>query len=297
MAAGRGSPEAGTRACDLIRRPQRNFFASSVSVGPMTAYYFVAAFAITWVLQMPALLAYEGVLQGPPDRYMGLVGLGAFGPMFAAMIAARLEGTGIKALFASLGTWRVGIWWYVAALAIPGGIFVLAAAIWNVWGHAEPLVYPPNRPEFIAAALVFPFGEEIGWRGFALPRLATRVGPLAASAIVGVAWTFWHVPMFTLQGVAPELYLVFVPFMVGGSLLFTWIYGHTRGSLLLAVLTHVGAHLNNPGHAMPARYTPMLIHAIAYVLLAVVLVLADRRAWIRSAWPLGLGTRALGDLR
>ena len=65
-------------------------------------------------------------------------------------------------------------------------------------------------------------------------------------------------------------------FVVGGSVLFTWIYRHTRGSLLLAVLTHVGAHLNNPGHAMPQRATPMVIHTVAYVVLATALVLADR---------------------
>jgi membrane protease YdiL (CAAX protease family) len=248
----------------------------------MTALYFVLAFAITWGLQLPALLARAGILDGPPERYTALVGLGAFGPMTAAMIAARVEGSGLRSLFSPLGKWRVGIVWYLAALLLPGGIFVVAAAIWNALGHAEPLVYPPSNAAFAAAAVVFPFGEEIGWRGFALPRLTKRFGPLAASAILGILWTFWHVPMLTLQGVRPLLYCVFVPFMVGGSVLFTWIYRHTRASLLLAVLTHVGAHLNNPGHAMPARYTPIVIHTVAYVVLAIALIAGDRRTWRRS---------------
>jgi hypothetical protein len=131
----------------------------------MTTLYFALAFAITWGLQLPALLARAGVLDGPPERYMMLVGLGAFGPMMAAMIAARVEGTGLRALFAPLGTSRVGVQWYLAALLLPGGIFVVAAAIWNAFGHAEPLVYPPDNAAFVAAALVFPFGEEVGWRG------------------------------------------------------------------------------------------------------------------------------------
>jgi uncharacterized protein len=242
----------------------------------MTVLYFVLAFAITWGVQLPALLAHERIIEGPPDRYMALVGLGAFGPMVAAMIAARAEGTGLKALFQLLGIWRVAARWYLAALFLPGAIFVLGAAAWNTLGHAEPLVYPPDTAAFVAAAIVFPFGEEIGWRGFALPRLMTKMGPLAASVIIGVVWTFWHVPMLTLQGVRPLLYCAFVPFMVGGSVLFTWIYRYTRGSLLLAVLTHVGAHLNNPGHAMPARYDPIVIHSVAYVILAVGLVALDR---------------------
>jgi membrane protease YdiL (CAAX protease family) len=248
----------------------------------MTALYFALAFAITWALQLPALLAHMGILEGPPERYMPLVGLGAFGPMMAAMIAARIEGTGLRSLFSPLGTWRVGLAWYLAALLLPGGIFVAAAAIWNALGHSEPLLYAPNNAAFVAAAIVFPFGEEVGWRGFALPRLAKRFGPLAASAILGVLWTFWHVPMLTLQGVRPALYGVFVPLMIGGSVLFTWIYGRTNGSLLLAVLTHVGVHLNNPGHAMPARTTPIVIHTVAYVVLAIALVAADRSAWRTS---------------
>jgi hypothetical protein len=72
------------------------------------------------------------------------------------------------------------------------------------------------------------------------------------------------------------------PIHGGGSVLFTWIYQGTRGSLLLAVLTHVGTHLNNPGHAMPERVVPMIHHAAAYVALALVLVLRDRRAWFGS---------------
>jgi uncharacterized protein len=245
----------------------------------MTGLYFMLAFAITWGLQLPALLAHEGIIEGPPDHYMALVGLGGFGPMIAAMIAARTEGTGLKALFRPLGIWRIAARWYVAALVLPGAIFVLGATAWNTLGHAEPLLYPPGNAAFIAAAIVFPFGEEIGWRGFALPRLVTTRGPLAASVIIGVLWTFWHVPMLTLQGVRPLLYVVFVPLMVGGSVLFTWIYRHTRGSLLLAVLTHVGVHLSNPGHAMPARYTPIVIHSVAYVVLAIGLVAVDRAAW------------------
>jgi membrane protease YdiL (CAAX protease family) len=212
---------------------------------------------------------------------MALVGLGGFGPMSAAMIVARFDG-GVGALLRPLGTWRVGAAWYLAALGLPGGIFVVAAVGYNLFGHAETLLYPPSEAAFVAALVVFSIGEEIGWRGFALPRLRVLFGPLVASAVIGVLWTAWHIPMLALQGVSPVLYLAFVPYMIGGSVLFTWIYEHTRGSLLLAVLAHAGAHLNNPGHALPGRAMPVVIHAAAYVVLAVVLVACDRRAWAAS---------------
>src|SRR5271165_5838949 len=158
----------------------------------MVAWYFLLAFAITWSLQLPALLAARHVIDGPSERYMALVGLGAFGPMAAAMIASRIEGTGIRALFRPLSIWRVGARWYLAALALPGGIFVLAAGAYDLLGaHREPLLYPPSNAAYLLAALVFPFGEEIGWRGFAFPRLRDRIGPLGASIVIGIAWTFW----------------------------------------------------------------------------------------------------------
>ena len=226
--------------------------------------FFVLAFAITWGLQAPALFS------STPDKWMALVGLGAFGPMFAAMIASG----DVKALFRQMKIWRVGVQWYLAALFVPGGIFVVAAL---VYGHGEPLFYGPSNAAFIAAAICFPIGEEVGWRGFAQPELRKRFGPIATSVIIGVFWTLWHIPMMAMQHVSPVLYVVFFPFMICGSIFMTWIWEHTNGSLLLAVLAHVGAHLNNPGHAMPARYTPIVIHTIAYVVLAIALVAFDRR--------------------
>jgi len=252
----------------------------SMSPLRVNAVFFAWAFAITWGLQLPAVLAMRGLIPGTPERYMSLVGLGGFGPAVAAMIAARRD-DGIRALLRPLGVWRVDARWYFAALGLPGAIFVVAAAAYNLLGHTEPLLYPPNQAAFVAALFVFSIGEEVGWRGFALPRLKAWCGPLGASAIIGVVWTAWHIPMLTLQGVSPSsLYVVFVAYMIGASVLLTWIYQHTRGSLLLAVLAHAGAHLNNPGHALPSRATPMMIHTTAYVVLAVVLVAFERRTWL-----------------
>ncbi len=234
--------------------------------------FFGLAFAITWGLQAPAMFSAH------PERWMALVGLGAFGPMFAAMIVAAFDG-GIGALLRPMKTWRVSPLWYLVALLVPGALFVVAAL---AYGHGERVLYGPSNPAFVLAAIVFPIGEEVGWRGFALPRLHARFGPLAASVIVGFFWTLWHIPMMSIQGVSPMLYAAFFPFMIGGSIFFTWIWLNTRQSLLLMVLAHVGAHLNNAGHALPARSLPIVLHAIAYVCLAVALVAFDRRLRTRT---------------
>ena len=229
--------------------------------------YFVLAFAITWGLQAPALFS------ATPENWMALVGLGAFGPMIAAMIASG----DVRGLFRRLKIWRVSVAWYLAALFVPGGIFVLSAGLYDVMGHSEPLVYPPNNSAFVLAAIVFPIGEEVGWRGFAQPKLRERFGPIATSVIIGSLWTLWHIPMMAMQHVSPALYLVFFPFMICGSVFITWIWEHTNRSLLLAVLAHVGAHLNNSGHALPGRATPIILHTVAYVVLAIALVAFDRK--------------------
>jgi membrane protease YdiL (CAAX protease family) len=166
----------------------------------MAGVYFALAFAITWSLQMPALLAKVEVIPGPPEKYMALVGLGAFGPMFAAMIASTIDGSGVKALFRPLRIWNVGWIWYAIALLGPGLIFIAVALPFG-----ERLFYLPSNAAYVLAAICFPFGEEVGWRGYALPRLQDRIGPLAASAVIGIFWMLWHIPMLTLQGVGPLL--------------------------------------------------------------------------------------------
>jgi len=89
-------------------------------------------------------------------------------------------------------------------------------------------------------------GEEIGWRGFLLPELLRRTSPLAASVVLGVVWGLWHLPIdlsagFGLQGVGAVV--ARVVFAVPLSVLFTWLYLHTSGSLLVALLLHTSINV------------------------------------------------------
>lgn len=242
------------------------------------ARFFVLAFALTWGPQLPALLALWGALPGPPERFLPLAGLGAFGPMLAAILVARAEPGGVRALFRPLGAWRVAPHWYPIALGLSGGVYIAALAVYRLLGGHDvgPWVYPPADAQRLVAMAVFPLGEEIGWRGFAQPRLQRAYGPLRASVIVGVLWGAWHLPMFALAGItAPSVLAGLVPFFVAGSVAFTWIYNRTGGSLLLAVIAHVGAHLSNPHRVLPGQTTPFILQTLGFCALALVLV----------AWP------------
>ena len=146
------------------------------------------------------------------------------------------------------------------------------------------MYFPVNGA--IAFALVISLVEEVGWRGFALPRLQRRFGPFVASTLLGVLWYLWHWPMFLGMGVPLDLVLVMLLYFMGASLLMTWIYNGTEGSLLLMVLAHLGAHLNNSHRALPDEVAPLVAHAIVYAGLGLVVM---RRA-LRTQPSAGVAT-------
>lgn len=245
---------------------------------PRTWPFFVMALGITWTLQLPAVLAQRGVIPGGAQLFLFPAFIGTFGPLIAALVAARLEGGG--SVFASLRQ-RVPVAWLLVAVGACGAIHVAGWAVYRAaGGHgAGAWLYLPDNATQIAAMLVVPVAEEPGWRGFALPRLQARSGALTASLLLGVAWAAWHTMMFLFAGLEPKMFLVSLANILVGSVLFSWLYNRTGGSLLIALLAHAGAHLDNPSHALPTNPAPMMVYTLAIAVTAVVLVVADRRAW------------------
>lgn len=253
--------------------------------------FFALAYALTWAPLLPASLASLGVLSGDPADYLAAAPLAVFAPTIAAVIAARREGgkPAVRALLRGLRAWRVRPLWYVVALAGPALLFVAARGVYGLVPGAQdgPWLYLPERPEQYAALLLIPIGEEIGWRGFALPRLIARSGAARATAIVGLLWGVWHVPMFLAVGQPLRWVVIGIVFVAVGNVFFTWFYRRSGASLLLAVLLHVGLHINNPTRADPGDALPLTIVTVAYAVLAAALVLLDRRAFTGSEPSLG----------
>jgi membrane protease YdiL (CAAX protease family) len=264
-------------------------YRSSPGEGPRPAgstfLFFAAALGITWLLQLPAVLAKEGLIAGPVERFMLPAALGGFGPLVAAILAAGLETAGgVRALFARLRIGNVDVIWHVVALGIFAGIYVAGTAVYRAFGGTDAgrWLYPPENAQHVVAMIVMPLVEEPGWRGFALPRLQPRHGALGASLLLGALWAFWHTMMFILQGATPLIFAVSIANIIAGSVVFSWLYNHTRGSLLIAILAHVGVHWNNPYHALPQKMTPFFVYTIAIAIAACALVLGDRKVWRRD---------------
>jgi membrane protease YdiL (CAAX protease family) len=197
--------------------------------------YFVLACAIFWGCIAVGLI----------DRFHFWVPiLGAFAPGVAAIVVSGLGSgePGVRALLGKLGRWRVGLGWYLVALGLPFAEDALAAGLASVRGRFSVARIPPVLPILPAMWVVFLFaaGEELGWRGFALPHLSGRRSAIVASLIVGTLQAVWHWPVILL----PHQYLSGVPvlpwsvFVLSEAVIFTWIFTNTGGSVLMCALYH-----------------------------------------------------------
>lgn len=230
-----------------------------------TAGFFVLSFAFTFCLQVPSVLARKGWLPGDPAAYLPMAMLGIFGPLVAATYFTWKNSgrAGVRALFQGLIAFRVPVRW--ALLGLLGPAVLLSAVLWLMRGASQQGAwhYLPGVPQLIVG-LVISVAEETGWRGYALPRLSAKYGAFVGSCILGALWSLWHIPMFVAVGIPLSLNFVMLLFFIGGSLFFSFLYRKTQGSLLVAVLAHMGAHLNNSHAPLPVDTLPLLVHTVIY---------------------------------
>jgi membrane protease YdiL (CAAX protease family) len=216
--AGTTTPSISARRNNLVRRY------------PL-ASFFVLTFGLAWLPLIPTALGWF-----PPI-------LVAFGPSLAAVIVAALATgrAGLRELLSRITRWRVGLGWYAVALLASVPCFLLIVYVNVLWGAPAPTAAQLGAWASLAVLLVGfiinPFGgawEELGWRGYALPRLQARHSPLIASLILGLLWAAWHLPMF-ITGLIPWPNALVV---IGLTVVFSWLFNHTSGSVLIAFLFH-----------------------------------------------------------
>ena len=194
-----------------------------------------------------------------------VVGIGieltAYAPTLAALLAVWLipGGGGVRNLLRPIARWRVGVGWYVIALAGPTGLFLIGDLIRLILGLPLPAI-PFTFPELasfgllVGALIAGSFGEEVGWRGLGQPRLQTRYGAFTAAVIVGILWSAWHLwPVLAPGGLgsteASDVVLTFVR-LIAMAIVYAWLYNSTGGSLLIVMLAHAG-------HNIAVRLVPL----------------------------------------
>jgi len=237
------------------------------------------ACALTWVLAAPAAAAWVQHRM-PPAYAVGCAGLSAFGPLLAALTVGGRR----RELRQVFGRWRAAPTWVLLALAAPFLVHTVARALFAaIGGHPVRWWDAPFTPEAVAALVVFPFGEEIGWRGFAYPRMVERLGPVRGSLALGAVWGLWHL-MYAITPAAAG----FDPFEFGMtmielplySLLIAWVFERAHRGLWVAVAFHGGAHLD---HLERAPRTDLRLHVIHMVVVAALAIVAARSLSRRAA--------------
>ena len=219
------------------------------------AAFLVVTYAFTWTIQ--GALAYSEMEASWTHSI--LIGFGGFGPPVGAAVVIWASGGSLRTWVSQLFKWRIGAtWWAIAVLlpfvvlAIGVGLYVLGGGPVDLSSFESPFVY------LFAMAWGTVWGggqEDLGWRGFMLPVLQERYSALVSSLLVGAAWAAWHLPLFlnatTTHGGWPlsqqALWLVSI---FAGSVLWTWMYNSTGGSVLAVAVFHAG--INAMGIYHPA---------------------------------------------
>ena len=199
--------------------------------------FFALTFALSWSRWI--LAVFSDTL-----RPFAMIA-GTFGPAAAALILLRRRQIARRALIARLFDWRLSAVTYAYALGLPVfGIVcaLIAARLVTGSGAVLPAQMPVYVPFLVFAYVLFlsVLGEELGWRGYALPDLLGRHGPVAASLILGTVWAIWHAPLFFMPGgfhagIPPLLFFIQV---VASSVIYTHLHILAAGSLVPAHLFH-----------------------------------------------------------
>jgi uncharacterized protein len=242
--------------------------------------FFILAFAFSWVVYINLVFMRQGWTQ--VNIPYALHYLASFGPMLAAFIVTGIIGgrAGLGELWGRITKWRVK-WPYAAfAFLSPLALFCLATFLIRIFQGEWPdlrLLGQVNYLPYlgwgvlIVWIITFGFGEEIGWRGFALPRLQKTMSVSRATLILGLVWALWHVPAFFYHEtyINMEWYILpgFIFGVLCGSVLFTWLYNGSGGSVLMVAIWHALYDLTTAS-AVGRDFIPFLTSAgvIAFAL-------------------------------
>jgi membrane protease YdiL (CAAX protease family) len=212
-------------------------------------WFGLLAIGLTWSAWLPLVATSEGLADIHASPYLHFVG--GLGPALAGIImTATHDGRrGLRLMWLRITTGPGR--WLIFAIAAPASAYLvavgLAAAVGvhvdlRLTGASEEFSSLPVAVYWLANLVFYGFGEEIGWRGFALPRLQRRRSALAASMWLAVLWGLWHIPLFFFSaglGTMPLVGLIgWAASIVTGSVLCTWLFNSTRGSIAVLAVFH-----------------------------------------------------------
>jgi membrane protease YdiL (CAAX protease family) len=208
--------------------------------------FFLIVYAISWTAWITLFAQRFSPFAGR-GRWLYIAAVIA--PHVAALVVTAVERgrTGLRAFYRRVLR-RVAFRWVIVAICVPPIIYLIRDVIYVGFGlpHGECFHRPPRTvTALVLGQLVVVLGEELGWRGFALPRLVARFGPIGGTLILGIAWAFWHLPLFMIAG-TPQYGTGFLPFalmLMAWSMVITLLVLRAQGSVIPAMLFHASANI------------------------------------------------------
>jgi membrane protease YdiL (CAAX protease family) len=264
--------------------------------------FFIFAYAISWTCWLftnRLFVDYEDVLQGaksillvseiPLAFRIGILPailMSTYGPAISAIILTALMSgkAGLREFFGRIVRWRIGIRFYLAVTLLPLALHLLPYGVAWLLGGELPSFAPISLMAalgiFISNFLRSGGQEELGFRGFAQPRLREKFGAIGTSVIIGVLWFLWHFPLYIWISGTSQYGISLVNgviWQVAATFLFTWVYDRTD-SILIHMLLH--ASINSIGVLLPAGIPHPsgaligdLTRIVSYALIGIVLIL------------------------
>jgi len=265
-------------------------------------FFFLLSLIIAWSIWLPQAAVALGLRTTALPFDSPLMLIPVWGPGLAAILVTLLTAgrAGLRALFRPLRTWRVGLHWYLVTLFFPAAIWLAGRAMDTLLGATYTLRSPlasfgPQAALMLPVLILFAFpsalGEELGWRGFALPHLQNRYTALVASVVLGLFWGLWHIPTLIAQGALDSSIGAIGLSMVATiplAVLYTWLFNNTGQSLLLVWLFHTS-------DAITQYLLPRLLTATDDLLIlgaAVLVVILAGPTHLSRHMPDGLGRPA-----
>jgi len=248
--------------------------------------YVGLAYGITWSLAIIIALSYHGIVA--LDVPLALHYILPFGPLLSALVVSWTIGgsSSLREIISRMARWRVRPAWIAVAVLSVWVMFLLSSLILLLTGQGWPdlgvfgqVMYLPYLT-FVGSWFLWIFtygiGEETGWRGFLLPRLQNKYSALTSAIIVSIIWAGWHAPMFLYNENLIALGVIGTVFWVVGlmfgSVLLTWLYNNTKGSILMTAIWHGTFNTFTAAAGQAAAITSAMISMFVMVLVVLIVI-------------------------
>jgi membrane protease YdiL (CAAX protease family) len=261
--------------------------------------YFLLAYALSWSVELLLIANYNSLISVPPYLHY----LASFGPCLAGITMTYIKGgkPGLVDLWQRVTRWQVGWKWFLLGALSPVLLAFLSALITYLLSGSLADLSTLGQVEYLGdigagAALLlwivtFGFGEEIGWRGFALPTLQKNHSFLISTLVIGLVWALWHLPAFfykpQMMALGPGGFIGFSLGVISGSIVLGWLYNRSGGSVFVVGIWHALFDFFTTSSSFHGMTTAIMSTAV--MVLAVVIVVFEvtgRRTQKRGLLPL-----------